>query len=408
MRDKRLAPSGLWCIETLAVMTLVGSTLLAGCAALPGPQPPWSAPRLSPSRASASATPTLLVFPTPTQDGTVIDLRPVVSTPVSVSMKTVCSQAREYLVAAGDTIERVAQRFEVPTGQLAAVNRVDPVGPLSEGSRLVIPCAPSVASAPTLAVIAEATPNSSAIVPQTIGFSALGLPLEVYRLGNGSARIVFVGGIHGGYEWNTVLLAYSVLDYLTANPASIPPNTTVEIVPAANPDGVVEVVGHPGRFSVAEVAADTRPGRFNGNGVDLNRNWDCHWAPVGLWGKTEVSGGAAPHSEPETQVLSAFLRDPPVQAVIFWHSAVPGVFAGGCEESFAPSTALAQVYAAASGYPYESAFTSYIVTGDSVDWLAAQGVPAIEVELRTHDELDWEQNIAGVLAVMADYSAGER
>ncbi|MCB0069535.1 MAG: LysM peptidoglycan-binding domain-containing protein, partial [Caldilineaceae bacterium] len=182
-------------------------------------------------------------------------------------MKTVCSQAREYLVAAGDTIERVAQRFEVPTGQLAAVNRVDPVGPLSEGSRLVIPCAPSVASAPTLAVIAEATPNSSAIVPQTIGFSALGLPLEVYRLGNGSARIVFVGGIHGGYEWNTVLLAYSVLDYLTANPASIPPNTTVEIVPAANPDGVVEVVGHPGRFSVAEVAADTRPGRFNGNGV---------------------------------------------------------------------------------------------------------------------------------------------
>ncbi|MCB0069711.1 MAG: hypothetical protein KDD77_21255, partial [Caldilineaceae bacterium] len=73
-----------------------------------------------------------------------------------------------------------------------------------------------------------------------------------------------------------------------------------------------------------------------------------------------------------------------------------------------PSTALAQVYAAASGYPYESAFTSYIVTGDSVDWLAAQGVPAIEVELRTHDELDWEQNIAGVLAVLADYSAGER
>lgn len=322
-------------------------------------------------------------------------------------MKTACNQAREYVVAAGDTIERVAQMFEVPTGQLAAINRVDPIAPLTEGSRLVIPCAPSVASAPTLAVNAEATSNSPDIVPQTIGYSALGRPLEVYRLGNGSTRIVFIGGIHGGYEWNTVLLAYSVLDYLTAHPTLIPPNITVEIVPAANPDGVVEVVGHPGRFSVAEVAADTRPGRFNGNGVDLNRNWDCRWAPVGLWGKTEVSGGAAPHSEPETQVLSAFLRNPPAQAVIFWHSAVPGVFAGGCEESFAPSIALAQVYSAASDYPYQSAFTSYIVTGDSVDWLAAQGVPAIEVELRTHDGLDWEQNIAGVLAVLADYSAGE-
>jgi predicted deacylase len=86
---------------------------------------------------------------------------------------------------------------------------------------------------------------------------------------------------------------------------------------------------------------------------------------------------------------------------------VPGVFAGGCEATFEPGVALAQVYAAASGYPYQASFTSYTVTGDAVDWLAAQGLPAIEVELRAHDALEWEQNLAGVLAVLAYYGAGE-
>jgi hypothetical protein len=232
---------------------------------------------------------------------------------------------------------------------------------------------------------------------QVIGYSALGHPLEMYRLGDGGTRIVFIGG--------TVLLAYAVIDYLAAHPDAIPANVTVEIIPAANPDGAVKVVGHPGRFTVEEVAADTRPGRLNGNGIDLNRNWDCRWAPVGLWGKREVSGGSAPHSEPETQALIEFLGG--AQAVIFWHSAAPGVFAGGCEGDFAPGVALAQAYAGAAGYPYQAAFTSYAVTGDAVDWLAAQGLPAIEVELRTHDEIEWEQNIAGVLAVLAHLGASE-
>jgi predicted deacylase len=333
----------------------------------------------------------------------------VAALPPATLPESVCTQAQEYLIAAGDSVERVAERFDVPAGQLATVNRLDLTAPLVEGSRLVIPCASSVASTPTLAVTAETTADSTVpdLVPQMIGYSALGHPLEVYRFGAGPDRIVFIGGIHGGYEWNTVLLAYAVIDYLAAHPASIPPNVTVEIIPAANPDGVVAVAGHLGRFTAAEVATDARPGRFNGNGVDLNRNWDCRWAPVGLWGKTEVSGGAAPHSELETQALIAFLRNPEVKAAIFWHSAVPGVFAGGCEGTFEPGVVLAQVYAAASGYPYQAAFTSYTVTGDSVDWLATQGLPAIEVELHTHDALEWEQNLAGVLAVLTYHNAGE-
>jgi len=386
-----------------AVVVVAMSVIaLAGCMQMSGPQPPLSAPRLSPPHRISAAPPTPAFFPTPTLDGASVTALPAATLPMIPPTESACVRAQEHLVVAGDTLERVAQRYDVSVGQLVAINRLDRAAALVEDSRLVIPCAPSALLTPVSASpLADMPPAASALTPQIIGYSALGHPLEVYRFGGGATRIVFIGGIHGGYEWNTVLLAYAVIDYFAAHPASIPPHVTVEIIPAANPDGVIEVVGHPGRFTEDEVAADTRPGRFNGNGVDLNRNWDCRWAPIGLWGKTEVSGGAAPHSEPETQALVAFLSNQPAQAVIFWHSAVPGVFAGGCEESFAASVALAQAYATASGYPFQTAFTSYTVTGDSVDWLAAQGQPAIEVELRTHDALEWEQNLAGVLAVLA-------
>ncbi len=279
-----------------------------------------------------------------------------------------------------------------------------PARPVEEAAAMLPSPTPDVLTPPAEA--AAALP-AAPLAAQVVGYSALGHPLEVYRFGDGAARIVLIGGIHGGYEWNTALLAYTVIDYLAAHPEVIPPNVTVEIIPAANPDGLAAVVGHPGRFTVAEIAADTRPGRLNGNSVDLNRNWDCRWAPVGMWGKTEVSGGSAPRSEPETQALIEFLGSAAVRAVIFWHSVVPGVFAGGCEGDFAPGVALAQVYAGASGYPYQAAFTSYVVTGDAVDWLAAQGLPSIEVELKTRDALDWEQNLAGVLAVLAYSGASE-
>lgn len=395
----------------LRMVVTLGVVVLAGCVALPGPQLSLSTQRLDPPRRSTGAFPTLPLFPTPTQDGAIVAVLPVKASPQATLTESVCVQAQEYVSIAGDTVESVAQRFNVPAGQLSAANRLDLAAPLAMGRRLIIPCVPFVAPSAVPVTTADApatTPVPGTMPPpEIIGYSVSGYPLEAYRFGTGPDRVVLIGGIHGGYEWNTVLLAYAVIDYLNAHPESIPPNVTVEIIPAANPDGLVKVVGHSGRFNVDEVAGDTHPGRLNGNQVDLNRNWDCRWAPIGLWGRTEVGGGIGPHSEPETQVLIGFLRVPETKAVIFWHSAVPGVFAGGCEEDFAPGIALAHIYAAASGYPFQPAFTSYVVTGDSVDWLATQGLPAIEVELRTHETLDWEQNIAGVLAVLLYYRAGE-
>jgi hypothetical protein len=96
---------------------------------------------------------------------------------------------------------------------------------------------------------------------------------------------------------------------------------TRDIVPAANPDGQLLVVGKAGPFAPADVGVNTIDGRFNRNGVDLNRNWDCDWAPAAYWRSRHVSGGAAPFSEAETTALRAFLSAPAPAGVVFWHSA---------------------------------------------------------------------------------------
>src|SRR5690606_32942103 len=60
-----------------------------------------------------------------------------------------------------------------------------------------------------------------------IGTSVLGRSLEVYTFGQGETHLLFVGGIHGGYEWNSVLLAYDMIDHLTERPDTIPETLTV-------------------------------------------------------------------------------------------------------------------------------------------------------------------------------------
>jgi hypothetical protein len=240
----------------------------------------------------------------------------------------------------------------------------------------------------------------SVLTRQFLGLSSQGWPIEAYRIGQGPRRLAFIGGIHGGYEWNTIVLAYRAISFFASHPEQVPVSISLYIVPAANPDGQAAVVGHAGRFEPSEITSDTMPGRFNGNGVDLNRNWDCEWTPTGFWGDQEVSAGSAPFSEAETQILRDFITTPPMEAVVFWHSAKPGVFAGGCDAPSIQANALANVYALGARYPLLDEFSDYSVTGDASDWLSSQGIPAIVVELTNHTDTDWPRNLAGMQAVI--------
>ena len=235
---------------------------------------------------------------------------------------------------------------------------------------------------------------------QVIGYSVEKRPITGYYFGHGQRTVVFVGGIHGGYEWNTILLAYQAIDYFTNHPAAIPEDVTLIIIPSANPDGQYRITGIEGRFEQSDVPSSTAAGRFNVRGVDLNRNWDCDWELVGWWGDQAVSGGKKPFSEPESRALRDFFIEQKPDAVVFWHSKAGGVFSGGCQGPFAPSQTLAGVYSSASGYPAEGQFAYYEVTGEASDWLSAQGISSFTVELSSHDQIEWSENLAGMIAVL--------
>mgnify|MGYP002621547602 CR=1 FL=1 len=220
-------------------------------------------------------------------------------------------------------------------------------------------------------------------------------------------HIVFVGGIHGGYEWNSVVLAYRMIDYFDLSPDALPENMRVTIIPNLNPDGVFKVTGLTGRFTEADVTAsveETIPGRFNSNGVDLNRNFDCKWQPTSTWRGETVNAGTAPFSEPEAVALRDFVRAEEPDAVVFWHSQASNVYASECEDGVLPETLdIMNRYATAAGYGAVASFDAYPVTGDAEGWLASIGIPAITVELTTHETIEFEQNKAGVEALLNYY-----
>ncbi|MEX0930282.1 MAG: M14 family metallopeptidase [Candidatus Paceibacterota bacterium] len=258
--------------------------------------------------------------------------------------------------------------------------------------------------------VATTTPETLKTDPQrsVIGKSVEGREIEAFTFGSGDMHIAFVGGIHGGYEWNSVLLAYEAIDHLESNPDIIPGGMRVTIIPSANPDGLESVVGTAERFTVADVPSDvdTSAGRFNANGVDLNRNFDCNWAPEGTWRGNTVSAGSEPFSEPEADALRDFVLETNPDAVIFWHSAAGAVYGSECNEGILPGTIeIMNTYASAAGYRAVESFDAYPITGDVEGWLASIGIPSVTVELTTHQAVEWEKNRAGIEAVLRSAAA---
>ncbi len=257
----------------------------------------------------------------------------------------------------------------------------------------------------------QEVPPVEVVEPKTeyklLGQSVQGRKIEAFSFGNGDTHLAFVGGIHGGYEWNSVILAYEFIDYLTANLSLVPENLTVTIIPNANPDGVYKVVGKEGRFVASDIPSgvDESLGRFNANGVDLNRNFDCKWQPESMWRGQVVSAGTSAFSEPEAKVIRDFVLNTKPKAVVFWHSQANAVYASECENGILPETrAVMNVYSSASSYPPVDSFDAYAVTGDAEGWLASINIPAITVELTTHETIEWEKNLAGVKALFKYYS----
>lgn len=241
-----------------------------------------------------------------------------------------------------------------------------------------------------------------------IGSSVNGKSIMAYHYGEGETELLFVGGIHGGYSWNTAAVAYELMDYLDENPDVVPENIKVTVVPVLNPDGLQLVTGRTGAFKASDISVSAEssiPGRFNANQVDLNRNFACDWQSSGTWQDRPVSGGDGAFSEPESQAIRSYIESNGPEAVVVWYSAAGGVFSSSCHNGVLSETkTLTNLYAKAAGYQAYEEFDFYEITGDMVNWLASEGVPAISVLLTSHESVEWDKNRAGVEALFNYYA----
>lgn len=257
-------------------------------------------------------------------------------------------------------------------------------------------------------VVEEETEEAAQEPETVIGQSVEGRDITAYHYGTGETELLFVGGIHGGYSWNTALVAYELMDYLEENPEVVPSNVKVTVIPVMNPDGLNKVAGTPGRFDRADVSTTQSvlvSGRFNANKVDLSRNFDCNWQSTGVWQTTPVSGGARAFSEPESRAIQSYISANKPEAAVVWYSAAGGVYASSCGSAVSAETsALTNLYANASGYPAHESFDFYETTGDMVNWLAKNNIPAVSVLLSTRTDVEWDKNKRGVDALLQSYA----
>ncbi|MBI2482385.1 MAG: hypothetical protein HYV76_02375 [Candidatus Vogelbacteria bacterium] len=266
----------------------------------------------------------------------------------------------------------------------------------------VITTLPPIITATTTPVIEDKTKT-------IIGQSVEGRNIMAYHFGTGPTELVFIGGIHGGYEWNTSLVAYELMDYLKTNSDAVPANITVTVIPVLNPDGLIKVISTTtAKFAVADVISSSTAqvaGRFNANKIDLNRNFDCDWQATGVWQNTPVKAGSTVFSEPESLAIKNYVENQNPKAVVVWYSSAGGVFASNCHDGILPETLiLTNTYAKASGYPAHERFDFYAITGDLVNWLAKKEIPAISVLLTNHTSTEWNKNQAGVQAILKYYT----
>ena len=254
------------------------------------------------------------------------------------------------------------------------------------------------------AVQTQQTTGSQRTGGEVIGRSVEGRPISVRTVGDGPRSVLVIGGIHGGYEANSIRLARRLFEHYRAEPARLPADVTLHVIDNMNPDGLHRVTGGTPVDEFDFRSANTVPGRFNARWVDLNRNWDGDWQPTSYWGTRVVDAGDAPFSEPETRAVREYFRQIEPVVSVFYQSAAAGLWYSGAEDGWEPSRRLAAAYSSASGYPLpeeqDGGPVDYEITGSADDYFYRIGHPNLTVELTTHYDIEWERNLAGFRALL--------
>jgi predicted deacylase len=211
----------------------------------------------------------------------------------------------------------------------------------------------------------------------TLGHSVQSRPITLHLFGHAPNPTLILAAIHGN-EPTSHTVAERLLDHLRQNPDALARNTSVAILPIANPDGL---------------ALKTRT---NAHKIDLNRNF-----PANNWTqrrtRTNYFGGQSHSSEPETLALLAAFDQLRPSRVISIHS-----MDAPCNNYDGPALELANQLARHNNYPVKDNI-GYPTPGSLGAYAGIdRQIPTVTLELprKADDDTAWSQNRAALLSIL--------
>lgn len=205
-----------------------------------------------------------------------------------------------------------------------------------------------------------------------IGKSVEGRDIMLLRLGKGTKKLLLLGTHHAREYITSTFLIKTVDDYAKAYSANeklgkydiraLLDQTTVYIVPMVNPDGVnlvqngVDAVKNPEKVKQMRMLKDSyEEWKANINGVDLNRQYPCHWdekesntdVP-----SSEMYKGKSPASEPEVQAVIKLCKENDFALAASFHTKGEVIYwaDSGTDDSIAADDSIAETLAGVTGY----------------------------------------------------------
>jgi hypothetical protein len=231
-----------------------------------------------------------------------------------------------------------------------------------------------------------------------IGKTVKGNSINVYLIGDGEDKVLFVSAIHGN-EVGTVKLAYRLIDYLEKR-SDLKNRFSFFIIPCLNVDGYNNALRYPDYFNGGNI------GRLNTNNVDLNRNFDTpSFQKESVWSygknyqeKKKVFCGKWGNSEPEIQALTKFIKNNNIKIVYFFHNAGKDVMGNNNEVS----QKLTKIYCQKTGFRYisDDEWKKLKQTGTAKEWCEMNNIAYIEVECSNRWGSDWRRQKEAIISII--------
>ena len=254
----------------------------------------------------------------------------------------------------------------------------------------------------------------------SIGRSVEGRDLTLLRLGKGPGKVLLLGAHHAREYISSAFLMETADEYAAACVSGaklygydirrLLDDVTVYIVPMVNPDGVNLVQYGP---DAAKDPAKVRSMRMlqqgfeawkaNINGVDLNRQYPCHWAEkqsaTGV-PSSEMYKGNAPATEPEVKAVIALCEAQRFTLAASFHTKGEVIYwaDSGTNNAIPAGSGIAQALGEATGYRLMPVSEDPAVYGAGFEnWFRQEFTqPAFCIELtpagngaKPHDDADF-------------------